>query len=37
MVDADLFVLATALYVDSLPYLVTRTLESLARSTSRHP
>ena len=34
LVDADLFVLATPLYVDSLPYLVTRTLESLARSSS---
>jgi NAD(P)H-dependent FMN reductase len=30
--DANLFVLATPLYVDSLPYLVTRTLEDLARS-----
>ncbi len=32
LVDADLFVLATPLYVDSLPYLVTRTMEHLARS-----
>jgi hypothetical protein len=34
LVDADLFVLATPLYVDSLPYLVTRTLEYVARSAS---
>lgn len=32
LVDADLFVLVSPLYVDSLPYLVTRTLEYLARS-----
>jgi hypothetical protein len=30
LADADLFLLATPLYVDSLPYLVTRTLETLA-------
>jgi hypothetical protein len=35
LVDADLFVLATPLYVDSLPYLVTRTMEQLARSSTR--
>jgi hypothetical protein len=29
---ADLFLLATPLYVDSLPYLVTRTLERIARA-----
>jgi len=29
--DAELFILATPLYVDSLPYLVIRTLESLER------
>ena len=34
LVDADLFVLVSPLYVDSLPYLVTRTLEYLARSSS---
>ena len=34
LLDADLFVLATPLYVDSLPYLVTRTMEYLSRSTS---
>jgi NAD(P)H-dependent FMN reductase len=32
LADADLFVLATPLYVDSLPYLVTRALEHVARS-----
>jgi hypothetical protein len=31
---ADLFVLATPLYVDSLPYLVIRTLEHVARTSS---
>ena len=34
LADANLFVLATPLYVDSLPYLVTRTLEYVARSSS---
>jgi NAD(P)H-dependent FMN reductase len=34
LVDADLFVIVSPLYVDSLPYLVTRTLEHLARSSS---
>jgi len=34
LADADLFVLATPLYVDSLPYLVTRAMESVARSAS---
>jgi NAD(P)H-dependent FMN reductase len=34
LADADLFVLATPLYVDSLPYLVTRTMEQLARVSS---
>jgi hypothetical protein len=34
LADADLFVLTTPLYVDSLPYLVTRTMEYLARSPS---
>lgn len=38
LVDADLFVLVSPLYVDSLPYLVTRTFEYLARSsTPRRP
>jgi hypothetical protein len=32
LADADLFVLTTPVYIDSLPYLVTRTLEDLARS-----
>lgn len=32
---SDLFILATPLYVDSLPYLVTRALESLAVARSR--
>src|SRR6202521_6425403 len=34
LADANLFVLATPLYVDSLPFLVTRALEYVARSTS---
>jgi NAD(P)H-dependent FMN reductase len=34
LVDADLFVLVSPLYVDSLPYLVTRAMEYLARSSS---
>jgi len=33
LAEADLFVLTTPIYIDSLPYLVTRTLEDLARST----
>ena len=39
LADADLFVLTTPVYIDSLPYLVTRTLEDLARSarTGRSP
>ena len=32
LADANLFVLATPVYVDSLPYLVTRTLEYVSRS-----
>jgi hypothetical protein len=32
LAEADLFVLTTPVYIDSLPYLVTRTLEDLARS-----
>ncbi len=35
LADANLFVLATPLYIDSLPYLVTRTMEDLARVSSR--
>ena len=31
LAQANLFIVATPLYVDSLPYLVTRTFESLAR------
>ena len=34
LADADLFVLAAPVYVDSLPHLVTRAFESVARSTS---
>ena len=34
LADADLFVLVSPLYVDSLPYLVTRILEWLARSSA---
>jgi hypothetical protein len=34
LVGTDLFVLVSPLYVDSLPYLVTRALEYLARSAS---
>jgi hypothetical protein len=34
LTDADLFVLATPLYVDSLPYLVIRALEHVARASS---
>jgi hypothetical protein len=37
LTDADLFILATPVYVDSLPYLVTRTLEWLASSRWRTP
>ena len=37
LADADLFVLATPLYVDSLPYLVTRALESIARTPRTTP
>jgi hypothetical protein len=37
LADADLFILATPVYVDSLPYLVTRTLEWLAASRQRTP
>jgi len=32
LADANLFVLATPVYVDSLPYLVTRTLEYVSQS-----
>jgi hypothetical protein len=35
LTDANLFVLATPIYVDSLPYLVTRTLESIAARRNR--
>ena len=34
LAEADLFVLATPLYVDCLPYLVTRALEHVARTSS---
>ena len=34
---ADLFMLVTPLYVDSLPYLVTRTLEIIAARRTRRP
>jgi hypothetical protein len=34
-VDTDLFVVATPVYVDSLPHLVTRTFERLAASRQR--
>ncbi len=34
LTEADLFVLATPLYVDSLPYLVIRALEHVARASS---
>jgi hypothetical protein len=34
LAEADLFVLATPLYVDSLPYLVIRALEHVARASS---
>lgn len=34
LAEANLFVLATPLYIDSLPYLVTRTMEELARTRS---
>jgi len=35
LTEADLFVLATPLYVDSLPYLVIQALEHVARTSSR--
>jgi hypothetical protein len=35
LTDADLFVLSSPLYVDSLPYLVTRTLEKIPATRTR--